>query len=107
MQGQGTERLTEEWQSFIRQIPENEVQVLKVLLKVENPHPAIKKIAESSITMPQLLIDSINEIANNTIGELIINTASESPAIYPEYMDEVRQVIAIYDDILAKQASSN
>ncbi|MDJ0737358.1 MAG: tellurite resistance TerB C-terminal domain-containing protein [Nostocaceae cyanobacterium] len=107
LEGKETENLTEEWQHFLKQIPEYELQVLKVLLEEENPHPAIKQIAESSISMPQLLIDSINELAKNTIGELIINTNSELPEIYPEYMDEVRQVIAIYDDLIAKQASSN
>lgn len=57
--------------------------------------------------MPNLLIDSINERANDTIGELIIDSNSESPEVYPEYMNDVKKMIAMYEDLMARHASSN
>jgi hypothetical protein len=66
----------------------------------------IKQIAEAQITMPNLLIDSINEIANNTIGELIIETGEEKPEIYPEHLLNLKKIIAIYEDLMAKSTSS-
>jgi hypothetical protein len=57
--------------------------------------------------MPNLLIDSINEIANNTLGELIIETESENPEISPEHILNVQKMITIYDKLTTKSASSN
>ena len=58
----------------------------------------IKQIAEANITMPNLLIDSINEIANSTIGELIIQTNGDVAEIYPEYLANVKIMIALYEN---------
>ncbi len=69
-----SENIPEEWTKFLENLPEYELQVLKAIVEQDNPNAAIKKIAEANITMPNLLIDSINERANDIIGELIINT---------------------------------
>jgi hypothetical protein len=78
---------------------DSEIQALKAIIEDENPHSVIKKIAEANITMPNLLIDSINEKANNTIGELIIAPNATIPEIYPEYQSDVKRVIATYKTI--------
>jgi hypothetical protein len=57
--------------------------------------------------MPNLLIDSINERANDTIGELIINPSSERPEIYQEHMTNVKKIIAMYEGKMAGQTSLN
>ncbi|MEH2424250.1 MAG: tellurite resistance TerB C-terminal domain-containing protein [Nostoc sp.] len=102
-----SDNLPEEWTNFLDNIPVYELQVLKAIVEQDNPKAAIKKIAEANITMPNLLIDSINERANDTIGELIINTDSESPEVYPEHMTHVKKMIAMYEDLMARHASSN
>ncbi|WP_334887094.1 tellurite resistance TerB C-terminal domain-containing protein [Nostoc sp.] len=99
--------LPEEWTKFRENLPGYELQVLKAIVEQDNPNAAIKKIAEANITMPNLLIDSINERANDTIGELIINTDSESPEVYQEHMTHVKKIIAMYEDLMARHASSN
>ncbi|MBD2528559.1 hypothetical protein H6G97_02885 [Nostoc flagelliforme FACHB-838] len=102
-----SENLPEEWANFLENLPGHELQVLKAIVEQDNPNGAIKKIAEANITMPNLLIDSINERANDTIGELIINSDSETPKVYPEYITYVKKIIAIYEKIMARHASSN
>ncbi|MBD2499655.1 tellurite resistance TerB C-terminal domain-containing protein [Anabaena azotica] len=99
--------LPEEWHTFFRQLPNHEIQVLKSIVEQDNPKQSIKKIAEANITMPNLLIDSINERANDTIGELIIETELEVPRIYAEHILNVRKMIAFHENLIAKQASSN
>ena len=49
--------------------------------------------------MPNLLIDTINEIANNTIGELIIETNTEIPKIIEEHLLNVKTMITKYSEI--------
>ncbi|WP_127056588.1 tellurite resistance TerB C-terminal domain-containing protein [Trichormus variabilis] len=92
-----SDNLPTEWTDFLENLPAYEIQVLKAIVEQDNPKPIIKQIAEANITMPNLLIDSINEIANNTIGELIIETEQEIPVIYQEHIPNVKKVIAIYE----------
>ncbi|WP_335235922.1 tellurite resistance TerB C-terminal domain-containing protein [Nostoc sp.] len=102
-----SENIPEEWTKFLENLPVYELQVLKAIVEQDNPKAAIKKIAEANITMPNLLIDSINERASDTIGELIINSDSESLEVYQEHITHVKKIIAIYEDLMARHTSSN
>lgn len=102
-----SENLPKEWTDFLENLPVYELEVLKAITEQENPKAAIKKIAEANITMPNLLIDSINERANDTIGELIINTDSESLEVYPEHITHVQKMIAMHETLIARHTSSN
>ena len=96
-----------EWTNFLENLPGYELQILKVIVEQDNPKAAIKKIAEANITMPNLLIDSINERANDIIGELIIDSDSETPEVYPEHLIYVKKMIAMYEDLMARHTSPN
>ncbi|MBO3458173.1 MAG: hypothetical protein KME33_04075 [Aetokthonos hydrillicola CCALA 1050] len=101
-----SENLPEEWIEFLAQLPQHEIEVLKAMLKEENPNSHLKKIAEQNITMPHLLIDSINERANNTIGELIINPYAEPVEIYQEHMINVKEMISAYEALITNKTSA-
>lgn len=90
--------LPTEWKNFLEQLPTYQIQVLKAIIEQDNPQKIIKKIAESQITMPNLLIDAINEVANNTIGELIIETREDKPQIYSEHLSYIKKIMATYKD---------
>jgi hypothetical protein len=92
------EQLPPEWSAFLATLPAYEINVLKAMIAGNNPNSTIKQIAEAHITMPNLLIDSINEIANNTIGELIIQTNGDVPEIYPEHLTNVKIMIALHEN---------
>lgn len=102
-----SQALPEEWHTLLKQLPSHEIQVLKIIIEQDNPQASIKKIAEANITMPNLLIDSINERANDTIGELIIETDLDLPKIYTEHMTNVRNIVALYENLMTRYASSN
>ncbi|WP_193198489.1 tellurite resistance TerB C-terminal domain-containing protein [Nostoc sp. MG11] len=102
-----SENLPDEWNNFLEKLPGHEMQVLKAIVEQDNPKVAIKQIAEANITMPNLLIDSINERASDTIGELIIEPNLEIPEVYQEHITNVRKMIAIYEILVARHASSN
>ncbi len=70
--------LYEEWQNFLAHISQSELQVIEAIMQQNDPSATIKKIAEDNITMPELLIDSINECALDTIGDLLIEPGSDS-----------------------------
>ncbi|QDL12471.1 hypothetical protein DP113_28155 [Brasilonema octagenarum UFV-E1] len=102
-----SENVPEEWRKFSEQLQGYEIRVLKAILEQDNPYPVIKKIAEENITMPNLLIDSINELANDTIGELIIDSSSETPEIYEEYKTNVKNILAMYEYKMTEETSLN
>lgn len=102
-----SENLPEEWIKFLRKISSYETQVLKAIVEQDNPNPVIKEIAEANITMPNLLIDTINELAHDNIGDLIIEPNSQPPQIYQEYLANVKKLIAAYEDMMTKQLFKN
>ncbi|MBW4593791.1 MAG: hypothetical protein KME46_12980 [Brasilonema angustatum HA4187-MV1] len=99
--------VSEEWGEFTKQLQGYEIRVLKAMLEQDNPYPVIKKIAEENITMPNLLIDSINELANDTIGELIIDSSSETPEIYEEYKTNLKKILDMYEYKMTEETSLN
>lgn len=106
-QSETAANLPEEWTNFFEQLPGYEIQVLKAIVDEENPKTVIKQIAEANITMPNLLIDAINERANHTLGETIINPGGETPEIYHEHRTNVKKMMHIYQHLMTREASSN
>jgi hypothetical protein len=100
-----SEILPEGWDDFLGILPSHEVEVLKAIVEQENPQAKIKQIAEANITMPNLLIDAINEHANDTIGELIIEPTGEIPEVYAEHRENVKKILAMYENHIVKQGS--
>ncbi len=94
--------LPAEWTDFMVQLPEHEFQVLKAIVEQDNPAPTIRRIAENQMTMPELLIDAINERALETIGDMVIEPGSTAgaAAIAPEHLAPAQQVIATYEYLM-------
>lgn len=92
---QNTDKVPEEWQSFIAHLSQPELQVVEAIMQQSDPSTAIKKIAEDNITMPELLIDSINECALDTIGDLLIEPGSDSIplGIMEEYLIQLNKIL--------------
>lgn len=86
------------WDELIDQLPEYEIQVLRAIVEQSNPAGLIKKIAEDNLTMPEMLIDSINERALETIGDIIVEpgTNSSSAAIAREHLRTVKKLLKTY-----------
>ncbi len=89
------DKIPEEWQNFIAHISQSEMQVIRAIIQQNDPSATIKKIAEDNITMPELLIDSINERALDTIGDLLIEPGSDSIAlgIMEEYLIQLNKIL--------------
>lgn len=92
--------LPPEWTELMVQLPEYEFQVLKAIAEQANPIPVIKRIAEESLTMPELLIDGINERALDTVGDLIIESEGSVSAIVREHTKIVKKLITAYESLL-------
>ncbi len=84
-----------EWTQFFTQLSASELAALAAIAKQKNLMPTLKKIAEDTLTMPELLIDSINERALDTIGDMILEPGSSNTptVIAQEYRSIVQKLL--------------
>lgn len=79
--------LDEEWKVFSKQLSPRHVRTIHALLG-DNPDTELMQVAEQYGTMPALLLDEINDIAMDTIGDLLI----EGDRLVSDYMNVFEHV---------------
>jgi uncharacterized coiled-coil DUF342 family protein len=87
------------WANFAKLLPKYEVQALTAIARHASPAQRLKQIAEANLTMPELLIDAINERALETIGDILLEPSPQAgaPAIAQEYEASVQAILRAYD----------
>ncbi len=92
-------QVTPPWMDFAVKLPRYEFQALSAIAHHANPAPQLKQIAEANLTMPELLIDAINERALETIGDIILEPSANKgiPIIAQEYETSVRAILRVYE----------
>lgn len=99
------DELPHEWNLLLQNLPSNEIEVLKMILKKDGTNKIAEDNSEYHLTMPSLLINSINKRANNIFGKLIIQLENQSPIISPEHRNNVSKLIHTYDRESSQQSS--
>jgi hypothetical protein len=79
--------LDEEWLQFSEMLSPQHVQAIYALLGVK-PDSELMRVAEQYGTMPALLLDEINDVAMETIGDLLI----DGDRIVSDYMNVFEHV---------------
>lgn len=74
--------LPEKLQEFVAELLPEQRQSLIAVLTLKEPEIELERIAEEAMTMPELLIDDINALAINLLGDIIIETQLEVVAEY-------------------------
>jgi uncharacterized coiled-coil DUF342 family protein len=94
--------ITAPWTDFAAKLPKYEFQALGAIAHDQNPAPQLKKIAEANLTMPELLIDAINERALEIIGDIILEPSANKgiPIIAQEYETSVRAILRMYEAVV-------
>lgn len=85
--------LPEEWVQFRTALTEHQHEALKAIVTMEDPSEELSRIAGESAVMPEFLIDSINELALDTIGDIIIEPGSIPPTIEEENLELIRKLM--------------
>ncbi len=96
------------WANFAKLLPKYEVQALTAIARHASPGQRLKQIAEANHTMPELLIDAINERALETIGDILLEPSAQSgtPVIAQEYEASVQAILRAYDRTKKAQAEA-
>ncbi|MGK7925695.1 MAG: tellurite resistance TerB C-terminal domain-containing protein [Spirulina sp.] len=86
--------LPPEWLDFTQELNDNEKAALKAIL--EKDEKQLKAIVNRQATMPEVLIEALNEKALNTLGDTLFesNGGVGIPAIHEEYASAITEPIA-------------
>lgn len=87
--------LPDGWDIFSARLVAFQYRALKTIFEGGNVSQALNEIAEENALMPELLIDGINELALDTIGDVIIEPGSNPPAIEDEDLESVKKLIQL------------
>ena len=87
--------LDEEWLFFAESLSDLHREVLASMIAAEDASSTIDQIARRNAVMPSLLLDTINELAQDAIGDLLINVDIEPPTIEPEYEEMVHHILTL------------
>lgn len=87
--------LPPDWLEFTYRLAEYQRAVLIAILEETDPRETINKIANMQVTMPAPMLDAINELADETIGDILIE-AHTIPKISDEsYIEWLQQAVVI------------
>jgi len=84
-----------ELKEFVQSLRPEQKRVIYALLTLKNPEEEINAIADEYMTMPEILIDDINAVALQTLGDLIIDVTGERPRFFHEYEVSLRRSIPV------------
>jgi len=87
-------QLPSEWVEFAQQLTDYQFQTIKAIVTKSDPSATISQIAEANITMPEPLLDEINEIAQDTVGDIIIDIDPTPHVSDEEYLEFLQILIA-------------
>ena len=73
--------LPAEWADFAERLADPQLAALEAIANQTDPRGTIREIAEANATMPGALIDAINDLAMQTIGDVILDPAADPPCI--------------------------
>lgn len=96
------------WAKFATLLPKHEVQALTAIARHASPAQRLKQIAEANLTMPELLIDSINERALEAVGDIILEPSAQPgvPVIAQEYESAIQAILRAYDRTQKSEAEA-
>lgn len=80
----------ERFQQFVDSLAPQQRQTLRILLGSPQAMPELTALAEKTMSLPQMLLDDLNEAALNSLGEIILDISGEEPCILEEYLQPLQ-----------------
>lgn len=87
------ERLSNEMQQLITSLTSVQVEILYIILGKESLQTKIEEVAEEAMTMPEIVIDEINEMSMQYLDDILIDTFGNEPCILEQYEEELKQAM--------------
>lgn len=83
-------QLSSELQELLDTYSDRQKEILSIILSGENVRQRIEEIAESAFSMPEILIDEMNDIATQLIGDILIEAYDDTVTVLEQYEKELQ-----------------
>lgn len=88
-----TTTLSEGLQNVIGALTDLQQEVLWAIVALNDPQDHINSLADEAMTMPEILIDEINDIASQEIDDILIDTFNDTTCILEQYEQELKDAV--------------
>lgn len=85
--------LSEEMRELFETFSPYQEEIICVILSRTDVKNRIDKIADAQMSMPEILVDEINDIASQYIGDILIDTFGDEMCILEQYEDELKKAV--------------
>ena len=85
--------LSEEMRELFETFSPYQEEIICVILSRTDVKNRMDKIAEAQMSMPEILVDEINDIASQYIGDILIDTFGDETCILEQYEDELKKAV--------------
>lgn len=87
--------LPEELMGCLNSFTSTQEAALAAVLKEDRPYEAITALADEAMTMPEVIIDEINEISYGFLNELLIEQDEENLSVIEPYQDMLKKALGM------------
>ena len=85
--------LSDEMKQLLETLTPAQEEILHIILSQENMSQRIEEIANAEMSMPEILIDEINDIATQYIGDILIDTFDAEMSVLEQYVIELKEAM--------------
>ena len=85
--------LSNEIRQLLETLSPTQKEILYIILSQENISGRIEEIANAEMSMPEILVDEINDIATQYIGDILIDTFGDEMCVLEQYADELKKAM--------------
>lgn len=90
--------LSELWTELMVELPEYELQALKAIAQENDPTRILNRISQDNFTTPDEIINSINQLAAEIVGERVIKARGTAPPIIMrDHQRTIKKLIETYE----------
>lgn len=87
--------LPEELKQFFEALTDIQRQALQAILFSDDPQEKLTHLAEEAMSMPEILIDEINDVATQFLDDILIDTFDDTPTVLEQYADELKRAVGL------------
>lgn len=89
--------LSEELKQFIGALTSLQRQALQAILISDDPQAALTQLAEKAMSMPEILIDEINDVAVQYLDDILIDAFDGTPTVLEQYADKLKRTAELLE----------
>jgi len=80
-------------QDLLNALEPSHIDALYVILTQDDSQQALEQIAEIALSMPEILIDEINDISMQFLDDILIDTSGDKTCVLEQYKNELEKAV--------------